>query len=103
MWQRLAAFFGIEAAPFPESPMPLEAQLRDVAPTWRALAEKHGLLQPDVDALVSTWHTDADLGRPIEVTADMSKSRRLGFMGYRATDQSFVDLFTRLREERIIP
>lgn len=33
----------------------------------------------------------------------MSKSRRLGFTGYRATDESFFDLFAQLRAARIIP
>ena len=53
--------------------------------------------------IASAWHTDADLGRPIEVVTDMSKSRKLGFLDYQATDDSFFDLFKRLREERIIP
>jgi hypothetical protein len=43
------------------------------------------------------------LGRPIEVVTDMSKSRKLGFLDYQATDDSFFDLFNRLRQERIIP
>jgi hypothetical protein len=33
----------------------------------------------------------------------MSKSRRLGFLDYQATDDAFFDLFGRLRRERIIP
>ena len=33
----------------------------------------------------------------------MSKSRKLGFLEYQATDDSFFDLFERLREARIIP
>jgi hypothetical protein len=51
----------------------------------------------------SPWHTDADLGRPIEVVTDMSKSRRLGFKAYQPTDDSFMDLFERLRADRLIP
>ncbi len=65
--------------------------------------EEAGLVEPDLHRLASPWHSDADLGRPIEVVADMSKSRRLGFTGYRATDDSFFDLFERLRADRIIP
>jgi hypothetical protein len=34
---------------------------------------------------------------------DMSKSRKLGFLDYQATDDSLTDLFVRLRESRIIP
>jgi len=33
----------------------------------------------------------------------MSKSRRLGFLDYQPTDDSFFKLFARLREARIIP
>ncbi len=53
--------------------------------------------------LASAWHTDADLGRPIEVLTDMSKSRKLGFLDYQATSDSFSDPFSRLREEHLIP
>jgi hypothetical protein len=53
--------------------------------------------------LTSAWHTDADLGRPMKVMADMSHSRRLGFTDYQITLDSFTDLFDRLRRERLIP
>ncbi len=53
--------------------------------------------------LTSAWHTDADLGRPVEVLTDMTKTRKLGFLDYQATDESFFDLFTVLRQARIIP
>jgi hypothetical protein len=53
--------------------------------------------------LASAWHTDADLGRPIEVVTDMSKSRRLGFAAYQPTDDAFFTLFDRLREDHLIP
>jgi hypothetical protein len=33
----------------------------------------------------------------------MSKSRRLGFLEYQASDQAFFDLFARLRREPVIP
>jgi len=103
MWERLAGFFGVEAAPFTGQGVPLEQQLASAAPRWKAIAEKYGLLEPDITRLTSAWHTDADLGRPIEVVTDMSKSRRLGFLDFQPTDDSFFDLFKRLREDRIIP
>jgi len=34
---------------------------------------------------------------------DMSKSRRMGFTGYVATDAAFFDLFERLRADKLIP
>ena len=103
MWERLASFFDIPAVPFSGAPLPLEEQLKDAAPIWRELAGQHGLVEADLAKVASPWHTDADLGRPLEVVADMSKSRRNGFLEYRATDDSFLALFGRLRDARVIP
>src|SRR3954471_17009543 len=77
MWDRLAEWFGLQPAPFPGQGTPLEQQLADAAPVWREIAQRHGLTEPDLNRLASAWHTDADLGRPIEVVTDMSKSRKL--------------------------
>ncbi len=103
MWGRIAEWFGLEPAPFDGTIQPLERQMADDGPVWRRIAERDGLAEPDLSRLASPWHTDADLGRPIEVVTDMGKSRRLGFTAYQPTDDAFFDLFARLRAERLIP
>jgi nucleoside-diphosphate-sugar epimerase len=103
MWEQIAQWFGVEPAEFPGEGAPLELQLADAGPIWAEIARRRKLVQPDLNVLASAWHTDADLGRPIEVLTDMSKSRKLGFLDYQATSDSFFDLFSRLREERLIP
>jgi nucleoside-diphosphate-sugar epimerase len=103
MWARLAEWFGLQPAPFPGEGIPLERQLADAGPIWAEIARKHNLAVTDLSSVTSAWHTDADLGRPIEVVTDMSKSRKLGFLEYQATDDSFFDLFVQLREAHIIP
>ena len=103
MWHQIADWFGIPAAPFTDVVKPLEQQMANDAAVWASLAAKHNLAEPDIDRLASPWHTDADLGRPIEVLSDMSKSRQLGFDSYLATDAAFFQLFDELRAERIIP
>src|ERR1700754_891960 len=102
MWNRIAEWFGLEPAPFEGEGVPLETQLADAAPVWKKIAEKYGLVESDLKVLVSPWHTDADLGRPVEVVTDMSKSRKLGFLEYEPTDESFFRLFQQLREMRVI-
>jgi nucleoside-diphosphate-sugar epimerase len=103
MWPRLAHWFGIEAEEFDGVVRPLEQQMADDAPIWRDIATRHHLVEPDIDRLISPWHTDADLGRPIEVVTDMTKSRKLGFTVYQPTDEAFFALFDQLRRERLIP
>ena len=102
MWGRIAEWFGLEPAPFDGTVTPLEQQMAGDAAIWREIAAKHDLAEPDIDRLVSPWHTDADLGRPIEVVTDMSKSRRLGFLEYQPTDDAFYALFEQLRTDRLI-
>ena len=75
----------------------------DAAPVWDRIVERHDLAKYPVDTLASWWHSDLDLGRTIETFTDMTKSRLLGFTGYQPTDRSFLELFDRLRKERIIP
>ena len=103
MWSRIADWFGVEAAPFDGTVVPLEEQMADDAAVWRRIAEREGLVEADLTRLASPWHTDADLGRPIEVVTDMGKSRRLGFTRYQSTDDAFFDLFAQLRADRLIP
>lgn len=103
MWERLAGWFGIQPAPYRGEGTPLERQLADAGPIWADIARRHHLVVTDITAVTSAWHTDADLGRPIEVVTDMSKSRKLGFLDYQPTDESFFDLFVRLRDANVIP
>jgi nucleoside-diphosphate-sugar epimerase len=103
MWGRIAEWFGLQPAPFTGQVRTLEQQMAGDAPIWRRIAEREGLVEPDLARLASPWHTDADLGRPIEVVTDMGKSRRLGFVDYQATDDGFFDLFVQLRADRLIP
>jgi hypothetical protein len=77
--------------------------MADDAAIWRRIAERERLVEHDIHRLISPWHTDADLGRPIEVVTDMSKSRRMGFTVYQPTDDAFTTLFDELRNERLIP
>jgi nucleoside-diphosphate-sugar epimerase len=103
MWERIAKWFGVEPALFTGEGKPLEVQLADAAPLWAEISSKYQLGEPDIKVLTSPWHTDADLGRPIEVMTDMSKSRKMGFLDYQATDDSFFNLFARLRDVQLIP
>ncbi|KKB64253.1 NAD-dependent dehydratase [Robbsia andropogonis] len=103
MWRRIGAWFGVDAVPFDGTVRPLEQQMAGDADQWREIAARYDLVEPDLSRLASPWHTDADLGRPIEVVTDMSKSRRLGFKEYQPTDDAFIALFERLCADRLIP
>lgn len=103
LWKKLAAWFDVEAVGYEGSIHPLEEEMANDGPVWQEIAAKYNLKEPDLSRLASAWHTDLDLGRPIEVMTDMSKSRKMGFTAFQSTPDSFYDLFEKLREERLIP
>ena len=103
LWAALAADLGVEVAPYPGHPTPLEQQMAGQEGTWDRIVAKQGLAPHPLGTLASWWHTDADLGRELETFTDMTRSRALGFMDLQITERSFTDLFQRLRAERIIP
>ncbi|MGF6769961.1 nucleoside-diphosphate-sugar epimerase [Paraburkholderia sp. GAS199] len=103
LWPLIAGYFGIEAAPFDGTVRPLEGRMQDAGNAWSEIAARFGLKEADIGKLASWWHTDADLGRPMEVLTDMTKSRVAGFLDYQSTPDAFFALFDRLKAERIIP
>ena len=103
MWREIAAWFGIEPAPYPGHPTPLEESMADAGPIWARMVEAHGLEDHPVERLASWWHTDADLGREIECVTDMANARRLGFTSHRESRTSFTDVFDALRARHVIP
>ncbi len=103
LWAALAADLGVEVAPYPGHPTPLEQQMAGQEGTWdRIVASSTGSRPIRSGRWPSWWHTDADLGRELETFTDMTRSRALGFMDLQITERSFTDLFQRLRAERII-
>jgi nucleoside-diphosphate-sugar epimerase len=103
MWSRIAEYFGVEPVGPGAVPQPLEQQMAGADDVWRRLVGEHGLVEPDLARVASWWHTDADLGREIEVVTDISKSRLAGFSTHHRTVDSFTQLFDRYRAERLIP
>ncbi|RZJ68127.1 MAG: SDR family oxidoreductase [Flavobacterium sp.] len=103
LWQKIADFFKLEAIGFDGEIRPLDERLSKKAAVWKKLAERHDLKEHDLNRISTAWHTDLDLGRPIEVMTDMTNSRKLGFTNYVSTKDSFFELFEQLRKEKLIP
>ena len=103
MWPKIAAYFGVEPVGFVDEPRPLEVQMAGMEPVWAELAAAHNLVESDLGRIASWWHTDADLGRKIEVFTDITKSRLAGFTPHHRTIDSFTALFDRYRAENLIP
>ena len=103
LWPKIAEWFQIEFEGYNGTIKPLETALNTKVAIWKTIAKEHQLIEEDLNQLASAWHTDLDLGRPLEVMTDMSRSRKLGFTTYKNTKDSFFELFEQLRNDKIIP
>lgn len=103
LWKKIADYFGIESIGFTGEIKPLDLQMANDTEVWANIANKYNLKETNLNRLASAWHTDLDLGRPIEVMTSMSKSRKLGFLEYQDTEDTFFNLFQRLRNAKLIP
>ncbi len=103
LWPRLAAHLGVEPQGPGETPQPLEQQMAGAGSVWAQIVAQDGLVEPDLARVASWWHTDADLGREMEVIADMTRSRLLGWTGYVSTERALLGLVDRYRAERLVP
>ena len=103
LWPQIAAWFDVEWEGYAHEPRPLEASMAGMEAAWRDLATREGLVEPDLARVASWWHSDADLGRDMEVLTDMNKSRSAGFSSTRDTRATFFAYAERYRAARVIP
>lgn len=100
MWPKLGRYFGLDTAPPVQ--LPLAEVMRDKAPVWEVLRERHGL-QYGYEALSAWSFGDFVFSWDYDFLADGSKAKRLGFHEYADTEQMFYRIFDQLRAERVIP
>ncbi|MEJ6488768.1 SDR family oxidoreductase [Leucobacter sp. USCH14] len=103
MWKQIAEYFGVTWEGHNGVDRPLEPRVHALEGAWSDIVEQHGLAEPDLSRLASWWHSDSDLGRPLECFADMRRSRERGFDNNRVTIDSFIHAFDRYREAGILP
>ena len=78
------------------------AQLAGAEDEWRRLAERRGLIEPDLNRLISTTFADYIFGVEWDVMADTQKARRAGFKEFLDSEDMLLNRLSELRELKII-
>jgi len=101
LWPRLAAVFDMPVAD--PQPLPLTAFMADKAPLWDAMVKKHGLKPYRFDEVVAWPFGDYVFNTDWDVMSNLTKCRQHGFHDVVDSEDMFVRLLQRFREERIVP
>jgi nucleoside-diphosphate-sugar epimerase len=101
MWQDTARHLGLETA----SPVPLTLarHMSDKAELWRQIAERHNLVQPDLNKLVGWAFGDFIFHTETDIISDLNKIYRYGFTERVDSKASLFAALDSLKQKRVIP
>lgn len=101
LWPKIADFFDMEVGPV--QPIRLARVMADKAPLWDEIVAKHGL-RPTPFADIGSWvSADTRLAYDQDDISALHKCQSRGFFEVMDSEDMFLDIFARLRAERIIP
>ena len=102
-WPRVARYFDLPAGD--PLPVPLPQVAAELGETWRRIAARHDLRQPDLDALVDWQWADYMFKTAFanDVLFELGKIRRAGFDACVDSEAALLGRFDELRTLRLIP
>jgi hypothetical protein len=100
LWLMFARFFGMELAQ--PRHLSLARVMSDKGPVWERIVQNHRLQPHRYDSIAAWPFADYVFGADYDVISDMGKARRFGFHGSVDSEEMFLRIQSRLREQRII-
>jgi nucleoside-diphosphate-sugar epimerase len=101
LWPRLAAVFDLPVGE--PVPISLTEFMADKAALWDAMVAKYGLQPYRFDQIAAWPFGDYVFNTTWDVMTNVTKSRQHGFHDVVDSEDMFVQLLRRFREERIVP
>jgi len=77
--------------------------MADKGKVWQHLAERHGLVEPNLDQLVGWAFGDLLFNTETDIISDVNKLRRFGFTETADARQTMLNALDRLKAKHIIP
>lgn len=101
LWPDIAEHLGLDSAP--PMPLTLTEHMADKGEVWRQLAERHGLVEPNLDRLAGWAFADMLFHTETDIISDVNKLRRFGFTETAEARQSMLNALDRLKQQRVLP
>jgi nucleoside-diphosphate-sugar epimerase len=101
MWEDVARHLDLDAAP--PVPLKLAQHMADKGPVWKRIAERHGLVQPDLSKLVGwpfgdfIFHTESD------VISNVNKIYEFEFTERLDSTKSLIGALDSLKCQKVLP
>ena len=101
LWPAFADYFGVSCGD--PADVRLADYVADLDDMWQALVRRHGLKPGPLSSRVLWPYADYLFSPEWDIISSTSKARRDGFRESVDSTRMFIDLFDRLRAQKIIP
>lgn len=101
LWPRLATYFGLECGIVRRVSM--EAWMRDKAPVWDEIVQKHQLRPYKMEEVARWMFGDFVFGMDYDVISSMTRARLAGFQDTIDTPAMFIRHLDGYRAARVLP
>jgi len=100
-WPKLAAHLGVR--PGAVRPFRMSEWVRDKAPVWQEIVQRHGLQETRLDDVADWAFADFHWAQGYDVFSSTAKLREAGFAESLDSEAMFLDQIDRYRSAKILP
>ncbi|MDF2997229.1 MAG: NAD-dependent dehydratase [Xanthobacteraceae bacterium] len=101
MWPVFARHFGMQAGGVETMDVP--SRMRGTDKLWDTMVEKYRLQRHPLSLLVNWDFANYAFSNDWDVMSDTTKCRKFGFLDFIDSEQMFLDQFSALQRDKIIP
>lgn len=101
MWEDVARHLGLDVAQ--PVPLKLAQHMADKGAVWRKIAERHGLVEPDLTKLVGWPFGDVIFNTESDVISNVNKIYEFGFKERMDSTKSLIAAIDSLKRQRVLP
>lgn len=99
----MADRFGIEVPEYRDLGAPLVEVMKGKEDVWDQVVKEYKLEPVKLAEVGHWWFADLVLRQEAENVASMNKSKALGFLGWRNTEQCFTEVLDKMKANNLIP
>jgi len=104
IWPSIAKYFDVPVGDGPVQRLKLTEMMEDKGELWSNVVHKYNLKNIPYKDLAAWGFIDWVFSRDYDWFTDVSKARQFGFNGQTLdSTEMFINLFSKLREEKVIP
>jgi len=99
----MADRFGMEVPEYRDLGAPLAEVMKGKDHVWDEVVKEYKLEPVKLSEIGHWWFADLILRQEAENVSSMNKSKALGFLGWRDTGKSFMEVLDKMKDNNLIP